>query len=510
MADHLRDAYEQSPSYWMATGPRTSYPALQSGLVVDAAVVGGGIVGVTAAYLLMRAGLSVALIEARRAARQVTGGTTAKISSAHSLMYSDLSLRAGQETARLYGEANEAALKLIADLVSERGIDCDFRRLPLYNYTTAKWKVPLLRSEARTAARLGLPATFLPEAPAPMPVVGAMRFDNQAQFHPSKYLLHLLGAVAGDPNCHVFEETRVLDVQDGAPCRVATDRGELAASDVIVATALPILDRGRYFALAYPYSAVCLAAPLADSMKPDGMFVTLDSDNCTLRSQPDPKGEMLILMGPRFKNASKAEGAYRKTEEWARRYYDCGDVAYRWVNEDFMSVDRIPFIGRLNSESAHVWIATAFSSWGMTGGTLAAMILSDRIMGIANPWAGVFDSLRRLSFLPALVYAWQNALTGVKFIAGRLAPPASVKPWEKIAPASGSAVRIGDENVGVYRDEKGVPHAVSLKCTHLGCALSWNAVAKTWDCPCHGSRFDVDGRVLYGPAGENLERKPLD
>jgi glycine/D-amino acid oxidase-like deaminating enzyme/nitrite reductase/ring-hydroxylating ferredoxin subunit len=490
----------------MATSAKTNFPTLQSGLLVDVAVIGAGIVGVTAAYLLKRAGLSVALIEGRCVAKQVTGGTTAKISSAHSLMYTDLSLRLGEQSAKLYGEAQEAALQLIADLVRERNIDCDFERLPCFNYTTSKIKSPLLQREAAVAARLGLPATFVKDAPSAIPVAGALRFDHQAQFHPLKYLLNLL---LGFPNArnHIFENTRVLNVEEGAPCRIATDKGELAARDVIVATAMPILDRGRYFALAHPYSAVCLAAPIAPSMKPQGMFVSIDKHNFTVRGHPDHNGDMLILMGPRFRTPNKTEFYYLEAERWARRHFGATETRFRWVNEDYMSVDRLPFIGRLNAANPHIWVATGFGSWGMTGGTLAAMILTDRITGAENPWAALFDSQRRLSVIPALIYAWQNAAVGVKWITGHVSP-AEPEPKEEIAPGHAAIIRADKERLGVFRDENGVAHAVTPTCTHMGCALVWNDVAKTWDCPCHGSRFDVDGRVLYGPAVRNLERKP--
>lgn len=499
----------QSPSYWMATAARaTAYPPLSESGPVDVAVIGAGIVGITAAYLLKKAGRSVALIEARSAGRQITGGTTAKISSNHSLIYTDLSWRFGEDTARLYGEANEAALQLIRDLVASRGVDCDFETLPCYSYTESRAKVPLLRKEAEVAARLGLPASFVEEAPAPMPIVGAVKFENQAQFHPLKYLSSLLADIP-DGRSNVYENTRVLDVEEGAPCRVVTDRGVLQASEVIVATGLPILDRGRYFTLAHPYAHPCLAALIPEAAAPRGMFVSIDRTGFTVRTQRDPAGLMVIVMGARFiVRDGNADAYYKKAEDWTRRTFGVAEIAYKWVNEDFMSVDRLPFIGPLNAASAHVWVATGLTSWGMTGGTLAAMILADRLTGVPNPYAGVFDSRRRLSALAGLRYAWANAVVGARWVAGHVIPAPSGAVAD-VAPGEGRVLRVDKDTVGVFRDEAGAVHAVSATCTHMGCQLAWNSVAKTWDCPCHGSRFDIGGRVLYGPAVKDLERKML-
>lgn len=469
----------QAPSYWMATADGApSYPPLTPGVSVDVAVIGAGIVGVTAAHLLKRAGLSVALIEARCAARQITGGTTAKISSNHSLIYTDLSLRLGEAGARLYGEANEAALALIGRLVQERDIACDFERMACYSYTESKAKVALLRKEAEVAARLGLPASFVEEAPAPMPIVGAVKFDNQAQFHPLNYLLALLADIP-DGRSHVFEDTRALDVEEGDPCRIVTPRGDLYARDVIVATGLPILDRGRFFTVAHPYAHPCVAAVISEALAPRGMYVSIDTKSFTVRTQRDPRGLMAIVMGRRFTvREGNAPGYMQEVDDWTERHFQTTEIAYRWINEDYISVDRLPFVGPLNASSAHVFVATGLSSWGMTGGTLAAMILADRLTGVENPWAGLFDSLRRLSLFPALRYAWENATVGVRWVAGHVLPVAAGTVAD-VLPGEGKVLRIDKEKVGVFRDETGSVHAVSAVCTHMGCALAWNSVAKT-------------------------------
>jgi glycine/D-amino acid oxidase-like deaminating enzyme len=223
----MADPNEQAQSYWIGTTARTNFPVVTSGLSADVVVVGAGIVGITAAFLIKRAGRSVILVESRRAAEQVTGGTTAKITSLHSLIYAEMVRKFGDDIARSYGESNQAALEFIAGLVRERQIECDFERKAANVYSESKDQLDTLREEAAAAAGLGLPAHFVTSAPAPLPIAGAVRFDNQAQFHPRKYLLDLLQDVSR--GAHVFENSRVIEVDDGTPCQIHTDRGDITA-----------------------------------------------------------------------------------------------------------------------------------------------------------------------------------------------------------------------------------------------------------------------------------------
>ena len=225
-------------SYWIDTTPRTDYPDLRGAVSADVAILGGGLVGLTAAVLLKRLGKTVAVIEARRIAEGVTGHTTAKVTSQHKLIYDTLIKRHGEEKARLYAEANEAAIDRIEAFVNEKNIDCDFRRLPAYVYTESTEMVPQLQAEVEAARRVGLPASFAKEAPLPFPVEGAVRFDDQAQFHVRKYLLPLAEEIPGGGS-HIFENTRALGIKEGAHCRAETNRGSVIAKDVIVATHIP-------------------------------------------------------------------------------------------------------------------------------------------------------------------------------------------------------------------------------------------------------------------------------
>lgn len=241
----MPDITTKHVSYWIDSAPETGYTPLSGDLDVDVAVVGAGIVGLTTALLLKRAGRSVAVLESRKIVEQVTGRTTAKLTSLHGLIYSHLIKYFGEDGARAYAESNQAAIEIIDTIRKQLHSECDFERLSAYTVAESKALVPALKAEAETAAKLGLPVDFVTETSLPFPIAGAVRFDHQARFHPRKYLLSVAQAVNGD-GCAVYENTRVLDVEEGTPCRVLTDRGKVAARDVVIATNIPILDKGAF------------------------------------------------------------------------------------------------------------------------------------------------------------------------------------------------------------------------------------------------------------------------
>src|SRR5215210_2171307 len=257
-------------SFWIDTTPRTNFPALQDDTAVDVAILGGGITGLTAAILLKRLGKTVAVIEARRIAEGVTGHTTAKVTSQHELIYDTLLKEHGQEKTRLYADANEAAIARIEEFVNEKNIDCDFRHLPAYVYTESEDYLGQLEAEVEAAQRVGLPASFVRDVPLPFAVKGAVRFDNQAQFHVRKYLLPLAEEIPGDGS-HLFENTRALDVEEGEPCKVATDRGAVNAKDVIIATHIPFTFKGQFWGKATPQRKYGIAARIGQTVVSEGM-----------------------------------------------------------------------------------------------------------------------------------------------------------------------------------------------------------------------------------------------
>lgn len=486
-------------SYWVGTSPESDYPAYApDGSRPDVVVIGGGIAGLTTAILLQQAGASVAVVEARRIATGVTGYTTAKVTALHGLVYAELERSLGGDAARVYGEANWAAVEEVARLVAELDIDCDFERFPAFTYTEKAGTVGKIEAEVEAAVRAGLPAAFTRETDLPYPVAGAIRLDGQAQFHPRRYCLALAEAIVAGGG-QVFEQTRVVDLTDGQPCLVATEHGDLPAGDVVVATHLPIVDPGALFARTHPMQSYALGVRLAGTA-PQGMYLSADEPTRSVR--PVSAGSSDVVLGGESHKVGHdpdTRSRYEVLEAWARDRFKVADIPYRWSAHDYMPADGVPFIGRLGPNSRHVLVATGFKKWGMTSGTVAAMLLRDHLGGHDNPWARLFDATRLNPKASARAFLKENLDVAARFVGDRISTlrPPSV---DNLAPGEAGLCDLEGERVAAYRDKDGRLHAVSPRCTHLGCLVAWNTAERTWDCPCHGSRFDCDGGVLRGPA----------
>jgi glycine/D-amino acid oxidase-like deaminating enzyme/nitrite reductase/ring-hydroxylating ferredoxin subunit len=498
-------------SVWIETGPaQPAFPELDGDVQADVAVIGGGIVGITTALLLTEAGVRVALLEADRLVHGVTGHTTAKVTSQHGLVYDRLRSRFGSDGAETYGEANETALAWIAERVERDGIDCDFRRRAAYVYATSSSERSNVESEAEAAAAAGLPARMADTVPLPFAVEGAVRFDDQAEFHVRRYLLALVDALTAG-GCRIFEHSRAVEVDShGRPAAVKTAGGRVVADQVVVATHYPFLDRSLAFARVHPERSYAILCRIAGT-PPDGMLISAGSPTRSVRAVP-VDGEDLLLVGGeghRTGTGGDTEERYRRLEAFAREHWDVRSVDYRWSAQDNRTVDQVPYVGRLSPREDRVFMATGFAKWGMTGGTAAALLLGDLLTGRESAWASFFDPNRLTLRASAPRLVKENLQAGLRFVGDRVTKPGR-RSAEDLLPGEGDIVRLGGERVAAYRDEAGTLHAVSPTCTHLGCQVNFNAAERSWDCPCHGSRFAPDGSVLQGPAVHGLERRPVD
>jgi glycine/D-amino acid oxidase-like deaminating enzyme/nitrite reductase/ring-hydroxylating ferredoxin subunit len=470
----------RAESYWIATTPESSYPALPGDIRVDVAILGGGIVGITSALLLKQAGVSVAVVEADRIIKGTTGYTTAKITSQHDLIYDRLISKLGREKAKQYADSNQAALEKIEYIVRSWDIPCDFSHKPAYVYAGSEDSAQSILDEVGAARSLGLPASFEGNPPLPFETFGSVRFDNQAQFHPRKYLSAVAREIEGD-GCYIFEKTRALGIEGGDPVVIKTDKGTVRADNVIQATHYPIVD--------YPGGE--LSRKLSQSMSyvlgvrieepfPDGMFINAEKPGRSLRSQPAEGGELVLVVGDGHPtgNGKNTSEHYKHLEDWARSIYKVRSIDYHWSTEDVMPDDGVPLIGRITPDSEHSYIATGFRKWGMTTGTAAAIILTDTILGSDNPWREVYDPSRSK---PGEPFSIQEETS-------------------RLAPGQGTFIEKGEEKVAAYRDPQGVLYNLNPSCRHMGCPVSWNDAEKTWDCPCHGSRYNARGEVIQSPA----------
>lgn len=499
-------------SYWMETSASTSHPPLAEDIEVDVAVVGGGVAGLSTAWELARAGRSVAVLEADRIAAGVTGYTTAKLTALHSLVYERLRRTRGPEGARLYAESQQRAVEHVAAVSAELGIDCDLERAPAFTYTTRADRTDELRAEAAAAREAGLAATYTEETGLPFPVAGAVRVEDQAQFHPRSYLLALADDLLARGGV-IHERTRITGLREGSPCTVTSESGHtVTARAVVIATHYPVFDRALLFARLSPRRELVVAAPLAAGQDPGGTYITQDEGKRSVRTAPygGDGGRLLIVTGDSFTPGTGDPAAgFRTLDTWMRERFDVGETAYRWAAQDNDVTDTVPMVGPFHPGARHTYVATGFGGWGMSGGVMAGQLLTKLICGEKSPWAELYDPRRLWSAvreMPSLLST--QAEVARHFIGDRLRPT-HVDSVDEIPAGSGAVVRVEGRRCAVHRDASGALHAVSATCTHLGCLVSFNDAETTWECPCHGSRFATDGSVLQGPATRPLEPREL-
>nr|WP_326208594.1 FAD-dependent oxidoreductase [uncultured Oscillibacter sp.] len=424
-------------SIWKQTAELPRFAPLEGDLKTDVLVIGGGMAGLLCAYWLDRAGVDYALVEARRLCGGVTGNTTAKLTFQHGLIYARLLREFGLGRARLYLEANRAALGQYRELCREAG--CDFQERDAYVYALTDRRK--LDRELEALERLGFPAEFSRTPALPMPTAGAVKFTKQAQFHPLKF------AAAIAKGLRIFEGTKVLEL---APGRAVTNRGTVTAENIVAATHFPLLNKhGAYFLKLYQARSYVLA--LENVPEVGGMYVDEGEKGLSFR---DYKG--FLLLGGGGHRTGKKGGGWRELEDFAKRRYPRAGIAARWAAQDCMTLDGVPYVGRYSRGTKGLYVATGFNKWGMTSSMAAARLLADLVQGKENPWAELFSPSRRVLRPQLAANAWESTM-------GLLTPT--------------------------------VP-----RCPHMGCALKYNPQEHSWDCPCHGSRFGEDGELLDNPA----------
>lgn len=514
----------QRPSPWTVTAEVPEYGPLTADTRCDVCIVGAGIAGLSTAYLLAREGKTVVVLERGAVGGGETSRTTAHLSNAIDDRYSEIERLHGVEGARVAAESHTAAIELIETIVAHEGIDCDFSRVDGYLITAPGSSGNDLERELEAARKAGLgDVGIVPRAPLRGYDTGtALRFPRQAQFHPLNYLAGLARAIEKYGG-RIYAGTHVSKVEGGSQVRIETENGLVVlAGAAVVATNSPINDFVITHLKQAPYRTYVIAGRVPrGTVPPMLLWDTLDAYHYVrLQYGAEASGDfdLLIVGGEDHKTGQpdqKVEGAdeasiaaggmasrWTALEQWAReRFPTLGPIEFRWSGQVMETIDGLALIGKTPTQDPNVYIATGDSGMGMTHGTIAGILLSDLILRGKHPWQKIYDPMRlRLGAVTEMVR--ENVNVAAQY-AGLLSG-GDVESVEAIAPGSGAVVRRGLNKIAAYRDEQGALHQMSAVCTHAGCVVQWNHVEASWDCPCHGSRFDRFGSVINGPAASDL------
>ena len=481
---------------WTASAPTGDFPRLNGDCECDVLVVGAGIAGLSTALALSESGQSIVVLEARTVGRQVSGLSTAKITTQHGLIYRELIDRVGPEMAKAYADANCEGMRQIEGWIARYGIACDYQPSSAYAYTLSPARKVDLVKEAEAARLLGLEARVLARAPLPFETSCALEFPNQAQFNPVSYLVGLARAVE-DNGGRVFEHSRAssFDYQQER-WKVDCASGTVSARQVVVATHMPVQTPLDYVSPTQPRSHVVMAFRPAAGQTLSGMFIAVDAPTYSIRLGRDAEGPLIIVVGPRFNTGQDGNVAQRfaSLEQWVRAHLPVAEARWRWCNEDYDTPDRMAYVGEPDPEqSPRLFVATGFSAWGISNGSAAGYGLAQQIVTGRWPWGALFDPRRKAD----------KPLNQSSDSHTRLDSLAS------LAPGEGGVIAEGEDQLAVWCDDAGDLHALSAACTHMGCAVTWNNAERTWDCPCHGSIFEADGRVRHGPANKPLGKRSV-
>jgi glycine/D-amino acid oxidase-like deaminating enzyme/nitrite reductase/ring-hydroxylating ferredoxin subunit len=502
-----------SKSYWSVGPNLPRFSRLDEDLKIDAVVVGGGITGVTAAYLLKKAGLRVALLERDQCGGVDTGHTTAHLTYVTDLRLHELVKRFGRDHAQAAWDAGRAAMDQIEEIVRTEGLDCDFDRVPGYLHLPVGEEVGDERDGLKKDADLGKELGFETDFLASVPFVGTpgVRFPNQAKFHPLKYLAGLLELIPGKA-CHVFEHTEVTHVEDD-PLIVKANGHSVSCDYLVIATHVPLMGKAGTVSAALfqsklaSYTSYAIGAKAKRGAVPEALFWDTASPYHYLRADEHPRHDYLIFGGKDHKTGQEEdpEGCFRELEGSLKAQLPDAEVTHRWSGQVVETNDGLPLIGETAERQ---FAATGFAGNGMTFGTLAAIMACDAAQGKKNPWRDLFD-VHRKKLSSTWDYIRENMDYPYYMIKDRFFSVEGTTT-RRLKPGDGKILTLKGRRVVAYRDPKGNVVTLSLACPHLGCIVGWNAAESTWDCPCHGSRFKPTGQVLAGPAESPLEPVSLD
>ncbi len=542
-------------SYWIdSVKEQNKFSALEENIKTDICIIGGGLTGLSTAYNLSKYKIRTVLLEKDEICKQTSGNSTAKITSQHGLIYKYLTDSKGQDFARKYYEANENAIRNIKNIIDKEGIDCDLEYQPAYVFTQKVQDVQKIKDEVEAVNNFGGKAKFIEakdieinklnsveyvenqgeklkisgdniekenfnlerdvvkermKQVLPIKAISGIEFENQAQINPYKYG-NALAKICSDSGIKIFEHSKVIDVdtEDEDEYYIITlENGfKIKAKYVVITTKYPIVNiPGFYFVKMYQSSSYAIAMQTKQRLF-EGMYIDSEEPTISLRTAKFGDEYLLIVVGFDHKTGAQIDlsNSYRYLEEVAKSLYSEGKIKYHWNTEDCITLDKIPYIGNFSNLWENAYVATGFNKWGITTSNIAAEIITDKILGQENEYEEIFKSTRlepikNIKEVTNMVKESVNSL-----VAKKLELPQ--EEANQIQNGEGKIVEVNGQKIGIYKNNEGEIYKVNPVCKHLGCELSWNNLDKTWDCPCHGSRYDFKGNLIYGPSVKNLDK----
>ena len=499
-------------SYWIKSVDEkevNKFESLRENIKTDICIIGGGLTGLNLMYNLRKYSINTVLIEKDKICRSTSGNSTAKITSQHGLIYKYLADSKGLDYAKNYYKANEEAIENIANIIRKENIQCDFEYQPSYVFTGTIEDIQKIKDEANVINSFGGKAEYLEakdiEINNLIKTVAGVRFDRQAQFNPYKYT-NALAKICSGPRMKIFEETKAIDVIDEEDYYIVkTENGaEIKTKYLILTTKYPIVNiPGFYFLKMYQSTSYAVGMRTKERLF-KGMYINSEKPTISLRMAKDKDGYVLIVVGSDHKTGENIDlaNSYERLEKIARQIYPNGEIKYHWNTEDCITLDKIPYIGEFSKVWDKCFVATGFNKWGITTSKIAADIITDKILGFKNEYEAIYISTRvepikNIKEVGNMVKESIDSLVIKKLEI----PKEEINQIQK---GEGKIVEIEGKKVGIYKNEKDEIYKVDPVCKHLGCELTWNSLDKTWDCPCHGSRYDYKGKLLYGPSVKNL------
>lgn len=496
-------------SLWDAISTRkTTFPQLTEDLDVDVAIIGAGITGITAANQLLNSGKTVAILEANRVGSGTTGYSTGNLYVTVQPFYQEIAAAFDVETAKIIAHSRKLAIDYIEKNITERSIACQFSRRPWYGYTMNNERLRIsIDKEVDLLKHLEIPIEFTDQLPLPVKFKKAVVMENQARFNPMQYVISMAEHIA-EKGCMLFENTRVTAIKEKGRCILQTEHGKVTAHKVLIATHTPIGVHEVQFFTA-PYRSYVVSVRLEDEIYPEGHFWDLDKPPhaiCTHASSTN-KPDLLMVAGSHHKTGQgEALAHYKELEKFLRNHFKVKEVAYRWSAQHYQTADKVPYIGLASRHHKSTYMATGYWADGLIYGTLAGALISNLMLDQENPLATIYRSTRRKLMGSSAFLMKESSNVLMQYMKDY--PLWSSVSFDDIKAGEGKVVQIAREKIAVSRDENNVLHKVSAVCTHMKCIVNWNFAEKTWDCPCHGSRFTCEGKVIEGPAIKDLQRKP--